>query len=84
MSVFEDVMKAKDYVHAGNKTIQLKFMMLGRIQSDIMSHLSIYLTKHRAIGEFLLKLRRAGKKVIKLICLLSFQMILWVDVPSFK
>lgn len=48
--VFEDVMKAKDYVHAGN------------IHRDIMNNLPSYLNKQPGLGLFLQRLKKEGKK----------------------
>lgn len=65
-SIYEDVIKAKEHVHSG------------RIHQEIISSLSTYLNKglflmftqlkrlDKAVGEFLLKLREAGKKVFSI------------------
>jgi hypothetical protein len=49
--VHEDVMKAKDYVHAGI------------IHNDIINNMPLYLEPQPGIAQLLVRLRNAGKKV---------------------
>jgi hypothetical protein len=49
--IFDDVLKAIKYVHAGP------------IHEDIMANLPLYLNKQPALIEFLIKLKKANKQV---------------------
>ena len=50
--IFEDVIKAKDYVHGS-----------GILHTTIMGFLEQYLDRHPDLGKLLFKLRSWGKKV---------------------